>query len=509
MRRFDTPGATVVAGEGAAGQPAAPPGGARELALRILFEVESRRAFADRLLEERLQRGALSEVDRRLVTQLVQGTLRMQRRLDWVADHLLRVDRAGLPVWIRLCLRLGIYQLLFLDRVPRHAAVDETVRLARKYGHPGTAGLVNAVLRRLPDALAGMPFPDRESQPIAHLGVLESHPDWIVERWVARYGYERAAALLSANNQPAAVTVRVNRLRASRDAILKRLRAAGIEAAPGRLCDSCLRLPAGAGLFASGVFTDGWVTVQDEGEALVGLLVNPRPGERILDLCAAPGGKLSHLVELARGQALVVGVELVPARARRTRQGMRRLGHDGVALVCADGRSFGRETRFDRVLVDAPCSGLGVLRRRSDARWRKSPELLAEMVELQADLLARAARLVRAGGAIVYSVCSFEPEECETQLDDFLERHPAFQVERPGPGFPAAVVESRGCYRVLHDEYGADGVFGVRLRHVPPTATRDGAAGRGMPHEGAGEDRQAAADRRPADRPIDDDASGT
>jgi 16S rRNA (cytosine967-C5)-methyltransferase len=485
VRRFEDPGKAPAAAAVEQGAPrAAAPGGARELALRVLFDVESRRAFADRVLEERLRRAPLSAVDRRLVTQLVQGTLRMQRRLDWVADHLLRVDRASLPVWIRLCLRLGIYQLLFLDRVPRHAAVDETVRLARKYGHPGTAGLVNAVLRRLPEALAGMPFPDRDAEPIAHLGVFESHPDWIVERWVSRYGQERAAELLAANNQPASVTVRLNRLRAGRDATVKRLRTEGIDVAPGRLYDGCLRLPAGADLFASGAFTEGWVTVQDEGEALVALLVNPRPGERILDLCAAPGGKLSHLVELSRGQALVVGVELEPSRARRTRQGMQRLGHDAVPLVCADGRSFGREASFDRVLVDAPCSGMGVLRRRSDARWRKSPELLAAMAELQAELLDAAARLVRPGGTIVYSVCSFEPEECEAQLDHFLERFADYRVERPGPGFPAAVVDDRGCYRVLHDEHGADGVFGVRLRHDPRAAE----ALAPPPGEGHGED---------------------
>jgi 16S rRNA (cytosine967-C5)-methyltransferase len=297
-----------------------------------------------------------------------------------------------------------------------------------------------------------------------------------VRRWLDRYGYERAAALLAVNNRPPGTVVRVNRRRSPRETVLRRLRSDGLDAQPGHLADGCLRLPVGAEVFSSALFRDGHLTVQDESEALVAPLVNPRPGDRVLDLCAAPGGKLGHLAELGRGEIMLVGVERHPSRLRRTREGLERLGHHDVALVCADGRTFGRPESFDRVLVDAPCSGLGVLRRRADARWRKTESLLVEMVELQAELLDRAAVLVRPGGAIVYSVCSFEPEECEQQVDRFVERHPSFRIERPGPGFPATVVDERGFYRIFHDQFESDGAFAARLRRLTAEEERQRAA---------------------------------
>ncbi len=429
----------------------------------MLFEVESRAAFADRLLDRRLSEARLGENDRRLATQIVQGTLRYQRRLDHVIEQLLRRPLADLPVWIRLCLRMGAYQLLFLDRVPRHAAVDESVSLASKYGHPGTAGLTNAVLRRLPEALREVRFPDAETDLVAALGVLESHPDWIVSRWLARYGRERTERLLAANNEPAVVSIRVNRRRTTALDLMRALTKAGVGVEPGRVSPECLRLAPGAVVYEIPAFRSGLFTVQDESESLVVPLLNPRPGERVLDLCAGPGGKLGHIVEYSRGAAHVTGVELSAPRLLRAREGLARLGAR-ADLVHADGRAFGRRAGFDRVLVDAPCSGLGVLRRRADARWRKTEAVFAEMTPLQAELLDHAAELVNTRGALVYSVCSFEPEECEEQVAAFLERHADWQVERPGPGIPSAAVTPEGFVRLLPDQFSTDAVFAVRLR---------------------------------------------
>lgn len=405
----------------------------------------------------------LPENDRRLVTQIVQGTLRYQRRLDYVIDQLMHRDMADLPPPIRICLRMGAFQLLFLDRVPRAAAVDETVSLATKYGHPGTAGLTNAVLRRLPGALREITFPDPATDPVRALGVIESHPDWIVRRWLDRYGRERTERLLAANNRPAVVSIRVNRRRTHPHDLLRLLRHQGVEAKPGTLNPDCLRLEPGVPVFEIPAFHAGLFTVQDESESLVVPLLNPRPGERVLDLCAGPGGKLAHIVDWSRGSAHVVGVEIARPRLRRVAEGLERLG--GKAdLVLADARQFGRPHSFDRVLVDAPCTGLGVLRRRGDARWRKEESHLVTMAALQRELLDNAQSLVAEGGALVYSVCSFEPEECEEQVQGLIARHPEWQVERPGPGLPAATITEDGYLRVLHDEHDTDSVFAVRLR---------------------------------------------
>ena len=436
---------------------------AREVALRVLFETESRSAFADRLLDRKLDEAGLGENDRRLATQIVQGTLRYQRRLDYVLDQLLKVPLADLPTWIRLCLRIGAYQLLFLDRVPRHAAVDETVALARKYGHPGTAGLTNAVLRRLPEALREITFPDPERDLVPALGIYESHPDWIVRRWLERFGRERTEHLLRANNRAAVVSIRVNRRRTNREALLRLLRAQGIEAEPGTLSPYCLRLPAGAPVFTIPAFRAGLFTVQDEAESLVVPLLKPQPGERVLDLCAAPGGKLGHILEWSRGGAHAVGVDPGRARLEKVRDTLTRLG-ERAELVLADGRTFGRPGAFDRVLVDAPCSGLGVLRRRPDARWRKREAGFEELGPQQAALLDRAALLTAPHGVLVYSVCSFEPEETTEQIAAFLVRHPEWAVERPGPGIAPATVNAAGFVEVLPDRWDTDAVFAARLR---------------------------------------------
>lgn len=466
VRRF-------IASSAAASTPA-PRTSAREVALRVLFEVESRAAFADRHLERRLGEARLGPEDRRLATQIVQGTLRFERRLDHVLDQLSRRPLSDLPIWIRLCLRLGAYQLLFLDRVPRHAAVDETVALANKYGHPGTAGLVNAILRRLPEAIRDVTFPDPDTDLVRALGVYESHPDWIVRRWLERFGRERTERLLAADNEAAVVSIRVNRRRTTAAELERALGKAGIQAAAGRLSPDCLRLPPGAVLYEIAAFRAGHFAVQDESEALVVPLLNPRPGQRVLDLCAGPGGKLGHIADWSRGEAHVIGVEIAPSRLARAREGLVRLGAR-AELVLADGRSFGRPGSFDRVLVDAPCSGLGVLRRRADARWRKQETIFGEMVPLQRELLDHAAELVHGQGALVYSVCSFEPEECERQVAAFLRRHPGWQVDRPGPGIPPRAVTREGFVRVLPDECGTDGVFAVRLRRraANPAGTGD------------------------------------
>ncbi len=457
------PGAQPPPGPKPATRPHRPRTSAREVALRVLLEVESRSAFADRLLDRRMRDAKLAENDRRLVTQIVQGTLRYQRRLDYVIDRLLDRPRPDLPPPIRLCLRMGAYQLLFLDRVPRPAAVNETVSLATKYGHPGTAGLTNAVLRRLPEGLREIRFPDPAVDRVGALGVIESHPDWIVRRWLNRYGPERTERLLAADNRPAVVSIRVNRRRTHPYELLRLLRQEGVKAEPGMINPDCLRLGSGVPVFEIAAFRAGLFTVQDESESLVVPLLNPRPGERVLDLCAGPGGKLGHIVDWSRGQSHVVGVEISEPRLRRAAEGLRRLG--GKAdLVVADGRSFGRPRSFDRVLVDAPCSGLGVLRRRADARWRKEEGVIEDMVEIQAELLDHAESLVAERGALVYSVCSFEPEECEKQVEAFLSRHPEWQVERPGPGLAAGVITAEGYLRILHDEHDTDGVFAVRLR---------------------------------------------
>lgn len=439
--------------------------GARELGLQILLAAEGRGAYTDRLLETRLRDSGLGTSDAGLATSLVQGTLRHRALLD---HHLAAFTREGfdrLPAAIRTALRLGAYQILVLTRIPTSAAVDESVELAKRYGHPGTAGLVNAVLRRLA-AGERAPLPDRYADPAGFLAVVHSHPRWLAERWLARYGFDEAESLLRADNAEPSVSVRPNAHRIRSDRLVELLRAEGMEPLPGANGGPVFLLPRGYVASRSPLFRDGLLSLQDEAEACVPGILDPRPGERVLDLCAAPGGKASQIAERIAPEGFLAAVEIQPGRARALRENLvARLRLPGAEVVCADGRTppF-RPATFDRVLLDAPCTGLGVLRRRADARWRKEERGIEALAALQRDLLEEAALLTRPGGVLVYSVCSLEPEETDSVVEPFLSSHPEFTREDARPFLPPAFAGPDPLFRAFPHRHGTDGVYAARMR---------------------------------------------
>jgi 16S rRNA (cytosine967-C5)-methyltransferase len=437
------------------------PANPREAALKILHAADTRSAFSDRMLDGAHARGADAR-DQALMHELVKGTLRWRGRIDWILDRLLHIGLSQVQPWIKNILRMGAYQILFLDRVPAHAAVDESVKLAHQYGHPGTAGLVNSVLRRLVEEKDRVELPqgdDAES-----LAAWGSHPLWIVERWLDRLGVEATRALLLADNRPAPVGLRVNRLRGEREALIARLAAEGLTATPSRFSPDLVWIEGHQAPAALSAFKDGSCTVQDESEALVARLVAPQPHERLLDLCAAPGGKCTHLAELMGDEGEVWALERMENRVASLQTTVERLGTHAVHVVQGDGRSYTFPMPFDRVLVDAPCSGLGVLARRADARWRKGPEVLREMPPIQLDLLVAGGRRARPGGVLVYSVCSFEPEESTDVVERFLRQQPSFVLESASGVLPDEVVDEQGFMRVLPHVHGCDGAFAARFR---------------------------------------------
>jgi len=438
--------------------------GAREIALQILLAAESRSAYSDRLLETRLREARLSPSDAGLVTALVQGTLRNRSHLDHHLTAFTNGGFEGLPAPIRAALRLGAFQMLFLTRVPGSAAVDESVELAKAYGHPGTAGIVNAVLRRLAKGERA-PLPDPGTDLAGNLSILHSHPRWLTERWLSRYGAEEAARLLAADNTEPSVSVRANAHRIRPNALAAALKAEGHEAVPGPNGGPILLVGRGYVASRSPLFREGALSLQDEAESAVVLILDPKPGEVVLDLCAAPGGKSSQIAERVAPGGRVVAAERHPSRARALRENLlHRLRLPGVSIVCGDGRNPPFVRPFDRVLVDAPCTGLGVLRRRADARWRKEERSLPEMAELQGALLHAAAGLTRSGGVLVYSVCSLEPEETDEVVAMFLRAHSEFISEDARPLLPAGFRADEPVLRAFPHRHGTDGVFAARLR---------------------------------------------
>jgi len=447
---------------------AGPVSQSRYEALQILVRVEQDRAFADIALEHALERSALEPRDAALCTELVYGTIRWQRHLDWRLGPHLRRGMPKLDPWVRALLRLTAYQIYFLDRVPRYAAVDEAVSVARlKSRTPGPAEFVNAVLRSLTRASGAPPVP---ASPVEAAGVRWSFPDWLVERWIARHGAEDAAALMAASNERPPVAVRANRLRTSRDALAARLRAdEAADTRPSALAPEGLVVRGGApGRWRA--FAEGWCTVQDEASMTVARLLDPQPGERVADCCAAPGTKATHLAELMDDRGSIVAMDPQAARLKLVERAAGRLGVTIIETRVGSAESLGPRSpgRFDRVLVDAPCSNLGVLRRNPEVKWRRTEDDLRRLSAKQQAILDAAAAMARPGGVLVYATCSMEPEENEEVVGPFLARHPDWSVDPPA-GHPGAL-DASGFVRFLPHRHGTDGFTAVRLR-------RAGAAG--------------------------------
>jgi 16S rRNA (cytosine967-C5)-methyltransferase len=449
----------------------AAPTQARLVAARVLERVERARAYADLTLQAALARSALGPRDRAFATELVYGTLRWRGRLDHLLGFVLDREIAALEPGVLTLLRLGAYQILFCDGVPAPAAVDQTVRCARALGAARAAGLVNAVLRRLAQQGDALPLPALADDPRAHLEFALGLPRWIAERWLAALGPEAAAALAAASNAVPPVTARANRARISRDALLARLAPRFPDAVPCAFAQGGIVLGHGAAPAADPDFVDGLFTVQDEASQLVVELLEPAPGERVLDACAAPGTKTTAIAERVGPDGLVVALDRSARRLALVGRAARRLGLANVTALAHDATQPLGEVPggpFDRVLVDAPCSGLGALRRNPDARWRVAPEDPARLAEVQAALLASAASVLRPGGTLVYSTCTLTREENDSVIEAFLSRTPA--LARVGAGsLPATLrplLDGEGALRTWPHRHGMDGFFAVRMERT-------------------------------------------
>jgi 16S rRNA (cytosine967-C5)-methyltransferase len=435
---------------------------ARFEALRILVRVEGDRAFADIALEHALDRAGLEPRDAALCTEIVYGTLRWQRHLDWRLSAHLHRPLGRLDPWVRALLRLTAYQVLFLDRVPRWAAVDEAVSLAKlKARTPGPAEFVNAVLRSLTRAPASSELP---ADPVEAAGVRWSYPDWIVARWFSRYGSAEAEALMAAGNERPPITLRANRLRIDRGALAVRLRDEELgETRPTALAPEGLVLEKGAPARLA-PFAEGWCTVQDEASMLIARLLDPRPGETVADACAAPGTKATHLAELMDNRGRIVAFDPQAARLALLDRGATRLGITIIQSQVGGAAALAPRWagRCDRVLVDAPCSNLGVLRRNPEVKWRRTEDDLRRLQQKQRTILAAAAAMAKPGGRLVYATCSPEPEENEEVVAPFLEAHGEWAVDSPAD-FPVPP-DAGGIIRLFPHRHGTDAFTAVRLR---------------------------------------------
>ncbi len=427
--------------------------------------METGDAFADRLLETLPDRAGLDPRDRALVTELVLGTLRWQRRIDWALARVSRRPLDDLVPWLRVLLRLSAYQLGFLDRIPPWAAVHEAVELAKRRRPPGAAAYLNGVLRALAAAPRPWPAP-RAEDPVEALALRASQPTWLVRRWWDCLGPDQAATLALAMSAAPPVVVRANTLRAPAATVADQLHQAGVGAIATRFAPEGLLLERAGDLRALVPLRDGSATVQDEAAIMVGHALGPLPGETVADVCAAPGSKTTHLAALMANRGRVLAADPHAGRLALLRDACTRLGATIVEARLADARALAGSLGplCDRVLVDAPCSNLGVLRRNPDAKWRRRPEDFATLVPAQREILTAAADLVRPGGVLVYATCSLEPEENEEVVASLRARRPDFVPDPLPPAVPEACRAAPDVLRMTPDRHGSDGFTAHRLR---------------------------------------------
>ncbi len=446
------------------------PPDARTLALEALQAVERREAFADAVLDGVLRRNpALAPAERSLATQLVYGVLRWRNRLDAHLSSAASRPLGGVHPLLLQILRLGAFQILFLDRVPDRAAVNEAVELARRKGMAHTTGFVNAVLRRVAAGGRDIPLPEGAAE---RLALLFGCPGWLVERWGEEHGPEGAELLCRAASRIPPLWLRLDTSRMSRREAVATLAAEGVEAVPGARAPEALWLPAGGAPSENSLVERGLAVVQDQASQLVAHLVAPRPGWRILDACAGPGLKATHLAALAGAGGRVEALDVHAHRTRRVSELADRLGYAGVSAHTADARQYRTDEPFDAVLVDAPCSGLGVLGRNPEAKWRRDPASLEDLPRLQGELLRNLADAVRPGGVLVYATCTTLRAENESAIESLLAERPDFRREPPPAGGAAwdGLLTEEGCLRTYPEACAAegaealDGFFGARLR---------------------------------------------
>ena len=436
---------------------------ARAVAARVLERVETDAAFADLALDAELSRRALSARDVALATELVYGTLRWQRYLDWILAPHSRRRLPALDPRVRVLLRMTAYQVALLERVPAFAAVTDAVTLAR--GAPGVAEYVNAVLRAFTRRGPAEREPPAPRDPVEALATRCSFPTWLAARWVARYGAAEAEALMRALNERPPLTVRANTLRTSREALAGRLRAdEGLDTRATPLAPEGLVVEGGGDPGRWRAFAEGACVVQDEGSMLVSRLLEPAAGATVADVCAAPGTKTTHLAQLMDDRGRVLAFDPQAARLGRVAEAAARLGVTIVETVegPVEALAPGRAGACDGVLVDAPCTNLGVLRRNPEVKWRRQPADVAAAAERQRSILAAAGTLVRPGGRLVYATCSLEPEENDEVVRVFLAAQPDFAVDAP-VAF-AVVPDAGGFIRCLPHRHATDGFTAIRFR---------------------------------------------
>jgi 16S rRNA (cytosine967-C5)-methyltransferase len=445
---------------------------ARQAAFEILTNLDQGHATLDNLLEKlNAENTNISRRDRALFQALVFGVLRWRGRLDFIINHFSRTRFDKIDPRVLNILRLALFQIIYLDRVPESAAVNTAVEIAKTTVAPWVVGFVNAVLRKAVRDLQKLSFPSVEKNAIAATAIAKSFPEWIIRRWIGRYGLEATTALCDTLNTIPAITIRTNRLKTSRHDLVTALASEAEQVKPTSYSpDGITFVSPATSIPGLSTFKAGWFQVQDEAAQLVSLLLNPQPGETVLDACAGLGGKTGHIAQLMGNKGSLVAIDIHEEKLSELESEMTRLGITIVTTSCRNLEKLKSQQTlgpFDRILLDAPCSGLGVMRRNPDIKWRTTKKNLAKFKDKQLALLDNLSLLVKSSGVLVYAVCSPEPDENEIVVNDFLKNNREFVIDKQVEGLPDKILSiptDDGWYKTFPHFSHMDGFSFVRLK---------------------------------------------
>jgi 16S rRNA (cytosine967-C5)-methyltransferase len=450
----------------------------RAICLDILNRIEKADLHPDRLLTDSFKRYRhLTSLDRSFLTELTYGVIRWRGKLDWVIRHFSKIPFEKIESETLHILRLGLYQILFLSRTPSSAAVNESVELAKRIRGKGGAGFVNAVLRSSIRQKDEIRYPEMDEDPALHISVVQSHPLWLVQRWVREMGVEETIKICTFNNRISPLTIRTNTLKMKRKDLIERLREKGLKPFSTTFSEEGIVLQDSPPTSELPFFKEGFYIIQDEASQLVTSILGPKPGERILDACAAPGGKTTHMAQQMGNRGEIYALDLNQGKIAPIEEISQRLGIKIVKAIKGDAAKslpIPQGLEFDRILADVPCSGFGTLRKNPDLKWRKGERDIKRLSELQLSILSNLSAYVKEGGALIYSTCTVFHEENEDVVEKFLEEHPEFKLDRMDHVASAFTADgkSEGIHSLIQDGYfktfppkdEMDGFFVARMK---------------------------------------------
>lgn len=440
--------------------------GVRGLAVKILNRIDRTDAYLDKLLDTEIKQSDFSGVDKALLFELVHGVMRMLNRIDWVLNGFYKGQFSKAIPNIKNSLRVALYQILFLEKIPDYAAVNEAVEFIKKAQGQKAADLTNAILRNIIRSKDSIRYPDRNEDIIAYFSVYYSHPVWLVKRWLNRYGEEFTEQLLIANNNKPNLNLRVNTLVTNKEELKSLLDKVELKYKEGLYLDDFIRMANLSNIADWEYFSKGYFSIQDESTGVPVNLLGVNPGDRVLDLCAAPGGKTAYIAAKMENKGEIVALDKYESRIKILQKNLGRLKVENVKFIETDALEYESTELFDKILLDAPCSGLGTLTKKPDLKWKRELLDLKKLTELQYKLLEKGGKLLKPGGYIVYSTCTIEPDENSEIVTKFLFENPGFVLESAKSIIDDKLVTEEGFVQAFPNIHGIDGSFSAKIKRI-------------------------------------------